>query len=220
VLQASRHQATCGAGPRYSGGRDRDPPACVPDRVGAKRKYDATFGTESILLPPPIDFPREPIEEALAEHARLLRAHAHDIMHAVTDDEGVADGMPFVGVDDCVAVVVAHGDITTSGRGRGRMHRRVFRRCHGIVRKLCEAPRCERFYAIVIAGGVASMHVMTGTGVHRVWHPDVRYTREGLGVKVVTRNVIAEPWEQWHRRDRGRMLTYWSLPCGAQERAG
>ena len=30
------------------------------------------------------------------------------------------------------------------------------------------------------------------------------------------RNVLAEPWEQWHRHRAGRMHTTWELPYGAR----
>jgi hypothetical protein len=189
----------------------------IPERLGVKRRYTATFETQGILHPPSIDFPREPMEPALAEHARLLRAHAHEILHAVAEEEWVREGLPFVDADGVVAVVMADGE-RRDVRGWLREDASwVVRRCHGIVRKLIEAPFPDRFYAIVIAGGVASLHVMAGTGEPGAeWEEGVRYTYEGLGVKVVARNVIAEPWEQWHLRRCGRMYTMWQLPCGSQ----
>jgi hypothetical protein len=187
----------------------------IPERLGVPRKYAPSFGAQGILHPPPIDFPREPMEPALAEHARLLRAHAHEIMHAVTEDECVADGLPFAGVEDVVAVIAADGELRDVRAWYREDASWVVRRCHGIVRKLIEQPRAWRFYAMVIAGGVASLHLMTGTG-EPDWEPGVRYTREGLGVKVIARNLVAEPWEQWHRRRGGRVRTTWELPGGAR----
>jgi hypothetical protein len=77
----------------------------------------------------------------------------------------------------------------------------------------------DRFYVAVVAEGVASLHVMEGTGgPGSDWRSDVRYTWEGLGSKLVVRNLVVEPWEQWHRRDGGQMTTEWALPGGESGR--
>jgi hypothetical protein len=85
-------------------------PPNIPERPTAGRRFGATFGTESILLPPAVDFPRELMEPALAEHARILRARAREIVHAVTEDDAVEDGCPFDEVASMAAVILADGE--------------------------------------------------------------------------------------------------------------
>lgn len=163
----------------------------------------SSFGARSIMLPPAVPFPREPMEGALAEHARLLHAHRREILDRVVDDEDLKQGMPFIGVDFMVAVVAVGRDGRSDVRGWCREDASwVLRRCHGLVQRMAQQPRMVSFYVAVVAGGVASLHLLKGTG-EQPYEPGMTGTREGLGVKVVGRNLVVEPWDQWHARRDG-----------------
>jgi hypothetical protein len=73
----------------------------------------------------------------------------------------------------------------------------------------------DSFYAAVV--GIASLHLLKGTG-DPPYEPGMTGTREGLGVRVVARNLVVEPWDQWHVRRDGVLTTSWRLPCGAHGR--
>ncbi|HEX8789449.1 MAG TPA: hypothetical protein VF765_00755 [Polyangiaceae bacterium] len=197
------------------------PPHVPPEGEPADSPF--TFGIRSILLPERIAFPHAPMEPALAEHARLLRAWGPEMPRGVTEPEFVAIHAPDHGVRNFTAVVVADDH----GRSDMRVWTRqdaswVVRRCRGIVRQLIEEPDWGRFYAVVVAHGVASLHVMRITGAppgRLVGHSGG--TLEGLGVKPVGPALVAEPWEQWHRRflARGVFTTWWEMPDGSRGQA-
>jgi hypothetical protein len=154
------------------------------------------------------------MEPALAEHAWLLRTHEREILDRVLKDEDVRDGQPFICVESTVAVIAAKPDGRTDVRGWYREDGSwVLRRCHGIVRCLAQSLPWDHFYAAVVADGVASLHLLLGTGA-LPYVPGMIGTREGLGAKVVARNLVVEPWDQWHMRRDGVKTTFWSLPDG------
>jgi hypothetical protein len=192
-------------------------PPRVPPDLRAKRTHRATFGMRSIVVPPPVDFPWAPMGPALAEHAQLLDLHKHEILHTTLEDKDVRDRFPFDSFRDNAVVLTADDD----GDHEVRVWRRedaswVVRRCRGIVRQLMEEPIRGRLYVVVIARGVAALHVMKGTGDEHLWghHWWLPGTRKGLGLKIAPPAAVAEPWEQWHQRLGTQMATWWRLPGG------
>jgi len=52
----------------------------------------------------------------------------------------------------------------------------------------------------VVVSRVASLHIAKGTG-EPPYAPGMTGTREGLGFRIVARNVVVEPWEHRLRPD-------------------
>jgi hypothetical protein len=192
-------------------------PPRVPADLRARRTCRATFGTRSIVLPPPVDFPWAPMQPALAEHARLLHLHKHEILHTALEDKHVRDRFPFDNFEEIAVILAADDDGDHEVRIWWREDASwVVRRCRGIVRQLMEEPIRGRLYVVVIARGVAALHMMQGTGDEHLWGYDwwLPGTRRGLGLRIATPAAVAEPWEQWHRRLGTQMATWWRLPGG------
>jgi hypothetical protein len=140
--------------------------------------------------------------------------HQSEVLRRVLFDGDVELGEPFAMIEACVGVIAAGSDGRTEVHGWYRQDAaRVLRRCHGIVRRIALRPRRNRFYVVVIARGVASLHLVRGTGAPP-YDPEIRGTREGLGYRVIAPNLVAEPWSQWHARDGATMTTHWELPGG------
>jgi hypothetical protein len=181
---------------------DEEPPA---DRGAGMRR----FHHQSWQIADPIEFPRDLFAQALAEHARMIEAHAAEILAAPLDHPNEQPDQRFVELEDlgfCTTLLASEGDGHRVYRWRTASMSYVVQRCRGIVRQLIEKPPVGQTYLIVVARGVASLHLA------RWIQP--RRAGEGPGLEVVTRNMVVEPWDQWHRRAKGWITTWWRTPVG------
>jgi hypothetical protein len=182
----------------------REPP---PNASGE----EPSFHLRSYLMPAPIDFPRDLFVEALADHARLVESHGTEILGAPlreTDGDGKNVDL-FLSVDDIDAactLLVSDGVAHEIHKWRAQQLSYVVQRCRGIVLKLMESAPAEHTYVVVVARGVASLQLVRGHEPRRVG---------GVArLEVVERDIVVEPWEQWHRRDGEWLVTWWTTPAG------
>jgi hypothetical protein len=183
----------------------------TPDYV---RGSTPLFHRAAFQLAAPVDFPRPLFTGVLREHARLVDRHAAEVMAAPLDrpwfevghPEDVSRHVEIVALPRCTSVLVAEGSVVQIHRWRTAQASWVLQRCRGIVRKLMLRPPAEHTHLVVIAGGVASMHVMRGVPPRRAG--------DTQRLEVVQRDVVVEPWDQWHRRRRGHVVTWWRTPAG------
>lgn len=164
------------------------------------------FHLRSWEVPPPVAFPREVFAEALAEHARLVEEHGADVLDAplVGGDEPEYFDMGEIGL--ACALLVADGPAREIHKWRRQEISYVVQRCRGIVRQLMAATEDDRMYLVVVARGTASLQLVRGHAPRRVG--------ERPRLEVVGRDLVVEPWEQWHWRDRGALFTAWWTPAG------
>jgi hypothetical protein len=184
------------------------------------RGWERAFHERSYLVAPPIDFPRELFAMELAEHAALLEEHLDALLGALRDDRRPAerddhedgddgeasDGGRTVGsIDLTSSLLVSDGaevEIHTWGATELSY---VVQRCRGIVRKLMEAPGIDSTYVVVVARGVATMHRLVLVEPKRGDRPRL---------DVAERDLVVEPWDQWHRPDGRAVITWWRTPLG------
>jgi hypothetical protein len=182
-----------------------DPPSGTTEvRAYHRRTYD---------LVDPVDFPGAVFEDALAEHARLLEAHSAEIVAAPLDATGDVNRTPeedrFVELEDlhwCSSVLVSDGAAHEVHRWRTVDLSFVVWRCRGIVRQLMEVPPEGHSYVVVVAKGVASLQLCRGVPPRRAG--------EAPRLEVVERDLVVEPWDQWHLRAGDFVKTWWRTPLG------
>jgi hypothetical protein len=178
-----------------------DPPSATTEvRAYHCRTYE---------LVDPIDFPRAPFESALAEHARLLDSHSAEILAAPLDHIGKPADDRFVELENlhfCSTVLVGDGAAHEVHKWRTVDLSFVVWRCRGIVRQLMEVPPEGHTYVVVVAQGVASLQLCRGVPPRRVG--------EGPRLEVVERDLVVEPWDQWHLRAGHFVKTWWRTPLG------
>ena len=79
-------------------------------------------------------------------------------------------------------------------------------RCRGIVRQLMEVPPEGQTYVVVVAKGVASLQLCRGVPPKRAG--------EEPRLELVERDLVVEPWDQWHLRAGNFVKTWWTTPLG------
>ncbi len=165
------------------------------------------FHLRSYQLVEPIDFPRDLFVDALGEHARLLEAHGEEILSAPLDHPGKPADERFVALEelhDYSTLLVSDGATHAVHRWRTVDLSYVVQRCRGIVLQLMEMPCEGHGYLVVVARGVASLHLVCGVAPRRAG--------ERPRLEVVTRDLVVEPWEQWHWREGPFVTTWWQTP--------
>jgi hypothetical protein len=180
---------------------DEDPPnGTTLVRAYHRRTYE---------LVDPIDFPRALFTDALAEHARLLEAHSAEILAAPLDHIGKPADDRFVELEDlhfCSTVLVSDGAAHEVHRWKTVDFSFVVWRCRGIVRQLMEVPAEGSTYVVVVAKGVASLQLCRGV--------PPKHAGEGARLEIVERDLVVEPWDQWHLRAGDFVKTWWRTPVG------
>jgi len=178
-----------------------DPPSGTTEvRAYHRRTYE---------LVDPIDFPGALFEDALGEHAQLLEAHSSEILAAPLDIVGKPADDLFVELEDlhfCSTVLVSDGATHEVHKWRTVDLSFVVWRCRGIVRQLMEAPPEGHTYVVVVAKGVASLQLCRGVPPRRAG--------EGPRLELVERDLVVEPWDQWHLRAGDFVKTWWRTPLG------
>ncbi len=180
---------------------DEDPPTCRTPVRG--------FHLRSYQLLEPVDFPRDLFQDALAEHARLLEAHAAEILSAPLDHAGKPIDDRFVAFEDmhfCATLLASDGKTHEIHKWPTVDLSYVVHRCRGIVRQLMEMPAEGCSYVVVVARGVASLQLLRGL-------PPLR-AGEAPRHEIVERDLAVEPWEQWHLRWTDFVATWWLTPAG------
>jgi hypothetical protein len=167
------------------------------------------FHLRAYQLVEPIEFPRALFGDALAEHARLVVTHGAEILAAPLDHAGNPADHRFVALEDLhefSSLLVSDGATHEVHRWTSVDLSYVVQRCRGIVRRLMEVPPRGLGYVVVVAGGVASLQLVRGVAPLRVG--------EGCRLEVVERDLVVEPWDQWHLRDGWFVRTWWRTPIG------
>jgi hypothetical protein len=179
---------------------DEDPPGTTtPVRTFHVRSYQIEA----------VEFPREVFSEVLGEHARLLEAHAPEILAAPLDHPGNPADDRFVALEDLhttTTLLVSDGAAHEAHKWRTVDLSYVVQRCPGIVRRLMEVPPEEHTYVVVVARGVASLHLLRGV--------EPRRAGELARLEVVARALVVEPWDQWRQREGQFVTTWWRTPIG------
>lgn len=157
-------------------------------------------------VPPPVAFPREVFAEALGEHARLVEEHGADVLDAPLVEGHEPEYFDMGDIGLTCALLAADGAAHEIHKWRRQEISFVVQRCRGIVRQLMLATEDDRMYLVVVARGTASLQLVRGHAPRRVG--------ERPRLEVVGRDLVVEPWEQWHRRDRGALVTAWRTPAG------
>ena len=155
-------------------------------------------------MPPLVEFPRELFTEALAEHARLVDAHADAILTAPL--EGEEGGRDVSGIDMTCSLLVSDGATHEIHKYRTQEVSYVVQRCHGIARRLMLDPEDGTTYVVVVARDVASLQLLRGVEPKRAGDSE--------RLEVLERNLVVEPWDQWHWRTRRAVYTWWRTPIG------
>ncbi len=167
------------------------------------------FHFRSYQLAPPLDFPRALFTGALTEHARLLELHGGEILSKPLDCPELDDDdrfMPLELLHACSALLVSDGVKHEVYRWWSVDLSYVVQRCRGIVLQLMEEAPQGHGYVVVVAGRVASLHLVRGVAPRRVG--------EGPTLEIVERDLVVEPWEQWHLHGRPFVRTWWRTPAG------
>ncbi len=168
-----------------------------------------TFHLRTYEILEPVDFPRALFAGALTEHAHLVEAHGDEILAALIDHPGQPVDSRFVALEDLhlvATLLVARGDEHEVHRWHAVDLSYVVQRCRGIVRQLMEVPPEGNGYVVVVSGGVASLQLVRGVAPQRAG--------DGPRLEVVERDLVVEPWEQWHVRARRFVKTWWLTPAG------
>jgi hypothetical protein len=185
---------------------------------GRNRMYvrgpEPVFHRGPFELAEPVAFPRELFADVLREHARLVDAHAAAVMAAPLDRPWFEVGNPedrsrhveISALPRSTSILAVEGSVVEIHRWKPTQASWVLQRCRGIVRKLMLRLPEDHTHLVVVAGGVASLHVMRGV-------PPVR-AGEGERLEVVQRDVVVEPWDQWHRHRDEHVVTWWRTPAG------
>lgn len=167
------------------------------------------FRQRAYRVAPPVEFPRELFADALVEHARLLDAHGAEILAAPLDHPGQSADERFVkpeDIDAYPALLVGQGDKHAVHRWRTVDLSYVVERCRGILLRLMETPREGFGHVVVVAAGVASLHLVRSVRPRRVG--------ESPRLEVVERDLVVEPWLQTHAREGDSVVTRWRTPAG------
>lgn len=180
-----------------------------PPDLRADKPYLRGFRLRSYEVVEPIAFPRELFADVLVEHARLLDAHGTEIITAPLDHPGQPADERFVEMDAIDAfptLLVGEGTKHAVHKWRTADLSYVVERCRGILLRLMEMPRDGFGYVVVVARGVASLHLVRGVRPRRAGDPPQ--------MEVVKRNLVVEPWFQTHHREGEYVVTRWRTPLG------
>ena len=160
-------------------------------------------------MPPVVEFPRELFTEALAEHARLLDARLDAILTAPVDGAGPDDdsnARNVSGIDLTCTLLASDGSTHELHKWNTKDASYVVQRCHGIARRLMQEPEETTTYVVVVARGVASLHLLRGVEPKKGGDPE--------RLEVAERDLVVEPWDQWHWRTKHAVYTWWRTPLG------
>ncbi len=175
-----------------------DPP---PSAGGWQR----SFHTPSYYAPPAVEFPRELFVDALVEHARLLETHADAIRTARCGDDD--DGPDYYEAVHLTCTILAiDGFAHEIHKWTPKEVSFVVQRCHGIVQRLMLECEEDTTHVVVVAREVASLHLL-----RRV---EPKQGGDAERFEVVARDLVVEPWDQWHWRTRRAVYTWWRTPIG------
>ncbi|HEY3819993.1 MAG TPA: hypothetical protein VGL81_22665 [Polyangiaceae bacterium] len=179
-----------------------------PNAPGWRR----AFHERSFALASPIDFPRELFADVLVEHARLLEAHLEAILSAPLEEEPEHegdDGDAFRRLDaihQTCTLLASDGGTVEHHKWCAAGVSYVVQRCRGIVRRLIEVSDFSLTYVVVVAKGVASLH--------RLRCVEPKRAGDAERLEVCERDIVVEPWDQWHRRTEDAVVTWWRTPAG------
>jgi hypothetical protein len=180
-----------------------------PQRVSSSAV--APFPAWSITLAIPLPFTREPFEDVLAEHSRLLEKYAERLLfltrkHATSTE-------PHIPVVDLTGVIVGRrdgeeDDVRVDLRGDAAYYVASYR---GVLRPLLFRPDPSRMPIVVVARNVISLH-MASIQIAANGDPAARHPT----LIVEPRELAVEPLDQEHRESGlGPLLvTRWKHPDG------
>jgi hypothetical protein len=169
----------------------------------------ASFPAWSITLASPLPFPREPFEDVLAEHSRLLEKYAERLLFLTR--ERATSTEPHIPVVDLTGVIVGRrdgeeDDVRVDLRGDAAYNVASYR---GVLRPLLFRPDPPRMPIVVVARNVMHMASiqMAANGDPAARHPTLI---------VEPRELAVEPLDQEHRESGlGPLLvTRWKHPDG------
>jgi hypothetical protein len=167
------------------------------------------FHLQSYQLPEPIAFPRDLFARPLAEHARLLEQHAAEILEAPFDLPAKTPAERFASPDRLcwyTTLLVADADGHEVHKWRTADASYVVQGYRGVVRRMTEVPAEDTTYVVVLTGEAVSLHLLRLL-------PPVR-AGEPARLAILERDLVVEPREQWHWRDRRHVRTWWTTPAG------
>ncbi|HEX8794519.1 MAG TPA: hypothetical protein VF765_26420 [Polyangiaceae bacterium] len=165
------------------------------------------FHLRSWELPEPVEFPRELFADALKVHARLLEEHGSDVLDEPILEPGEEpDYIDPGSIGFSCALLASRGTTVEIHRWHPQEVSFLVQRCRGIVRRLMTATELDRMHVVVVAEGAASLHLVRAHAPRRVG--------DRPRMEVVERALVVEPWEQYHLRVRGSVITTWMTPAG------
>jgi hypothetical protein len=178
--------------------------------VNARGRCPA-FHIPAFGLSEAIAFPRELFAEVLASHSRLVEEHAVALVaapldHASPDDEEGDRLVPDYCMHHAAILLVREGTHVEIHRWTPPEASWAVQRCRGIVRKMMLQAPDGTAHLVVVAEGVASLHRVRSAPPKRVGEPP--------RAEIVERDVVVEPWDQWHQRLEGHVVTRWRTPAG------